>query len=121
MSNVLFYELLFLLTALAAIVLYRLVTRQINTDGLLQDKSGSRALSPGRLQMLVATFLFAIYFVTEVVQEQKLPDLPKEYLFALGGSHVFYVGGKTIGLVASKLEIFTKDVAGEPRNKTRGG
>lgn len=101
------YAMFFLLTVLAAIVGYRLLTGQIITRGLLQDKqdkSGGK-FSPGRLQMLIVTLLIAIYFVAQVLETEKLPELPREFLLALGGSHLFYLGGKTYTALARKLEL----------------
>jgi hypothetical protein len=105
LSTVVRYEVFFVLTALAVIIAYRLLTRQINTNGLLRDKVGGRAISPGRLQLLIVTLLIATYYVAQVFQTQKLPNMPQEYLLALGGSHIFYLGGKVYGLLAGKLEI----------------
>lgn len=101
------YAMFSLLTILAVIVGYRLLTGRIITKGLLldkQDKSGGK-FSPGRLQLLMATILVAIYFVTQVLQTKKLPELPREFLLALGGSHLLYLGGKTYGLLVHKLEL----------------
>ena len=105
LSIVLRYEVFFVLTALAVIIAYRLLTRQINTNGLLRDKVGGRAISPGRLQLLIVTLLIATYYVAHVIQTQELPNIPQQYLLALGGSHIFYLGGKAYGLLAGKLEI----------------
>ena len=108
------YALFLLLAALVVIVGYRLLTGQISTTGLLmdkQDKSGGK-FSPGRLQMLMATLLMAIYFVTQVLQSEKLPELPREFLLALGASHLFYLGGKTYAVLARKLELALNKIAG---------
>jgi len=105
LSAVLRYEMFFVLAGLAGIVAYRLLTRQINTDGLLRDKVGGRAVSPGRLQLLVVTLFVAVYFVADVLQTEKMPDLPREYLLALGGSHLLYLGGKAYAVLALKLEL----------------
>lgn len=106
LSTVLRYEMLFLLVGLIAIVTYRLLTGGININGLLLDKTGGRAFSPGRLQLLVVTLGIAIYYLSMVLENKetgKFPDLPNEFLLALGGSHVFYIGGKVYGLLASRL------------------
>lgn len=106
LATTLRYEMLFLLTALIVVISYRLLTQQINTKGLLLDKTSGRAFSPGRLQMLVVTLGIALYYVLMVLDTKdtgKLPDMPNEFLVALGGSHVFYLGGKLYGTLASKL------------------
>jgi hypothetical protein len=108
LSTVLRYEMFFVLTALAATVGYRLLTRQININGLLSDKMSDRPgpgrFSTARLQMLIVTFLIAIYFILEVISTEKMPQLPKEFLMALGGSHSVYLSSKLFGLIGSKLE-----------------
>jgi len=43
--------------------------------------------------------------VVKVMETQKLPNIPSEYLWALGGSHSFYLGAKVYGLLASKFEL----------------
>jgi hypothetical protein len=108
------YTMFFLLATLAVIVGYRLLTGKIITKGLLKDKQGKSGgkISPGRLQMLLATILVAVYFVTQVLQSEKLPELPQEFLLALGASHLFYLGGKTYAVVARKLELALNKIAG---------
>jgi hypothetical protein len=107
LSTALRYEASFLLIGLAAVVGYQLFTGKIRTKGLLADKAKEhkRGISPGRLQAFIVTLLMAIYYVTKVIENQKLPNIPTEYLLALGGSHSFYLGGKIFGLLASKLEL----------------
>jgi hypothetical protein len=112
LSTVLRYEMFFVLTALAVIIAYGLLTRQINTKGLLRDKVGGRAISTGRLQMLIVTLVIAIYYIVEMLKTQKLPDMPQGFLLALGGSHLFYLGGKVYGLLASKLELAATRIVG---------
>jgi hypothetical protein len=121
LSTVLRYETLFVLTALAVIIAYRLLTRQINTRGLLRDKIGGRGMSPSRLQLLVVTLLIAVYYVEQVFETQKLPNMPQEYLLALGGSHLFYLGGKAYGLLVSKLEIAATRILEKSTKTVNGG
>ena len=100
------YELLILLLVLIAIIAYKLLVRQINTNGLLLDKTSGRAISPGRLQMLVITLMIAVYYVFLVMDTEdtgRLPDLPNEFLIALGGSHAVYLSGKLYGMLAARL------------------
>jgi hypothetical protein len=115
LSTILRYEMFFVLTALAVIIAYRLLTQQINTKGLLRDKIGGRATSPGRLQLLIVTLLIAIYYVVQLFQTQKMPDIPREFLLALGGSHLFYLGGKVYALLAGKLELAATRVIGKSK------
>jgi hypothetical protein len=121
LSIVLRYEAFFLLTALAAVIAYRMLTRQINTRGLLQDKVGGRAVSPGRLQLLVVTLVIAVYCLVGVYQTQQLPDIPQELLLGLSASHLFYLGGKVYGTLASKLELAATRIVRDAGKKVNGG
>lgn len=106
LSAALRYEMMFALAGLVLIIAYRLLTNQINTRGLMLDKTGGRAFSPGRLQLLIVTLVVAVYYLLTVFGNKetgRLPDLPNEFLMMLGGSHVFYLGGKLYGLLASRL------------------
>lgn len=100
------YELLILLLVLIAIIAYKLLVQQINTNGLMLDKTSGRAFSPGRLQMLVITLMIAVYYIFLVMDTEdtgRLPDLPNEFLIALGGSHAVYLSGKLYGMLAARL------------------
>lgn len=120
LSTVLRYELLFMLMAFILVISYRLLTRGINTDGMLRDKTNGRAVSAGRLQMLVVTLGIAIYYVMMVVQNKNsgsLPNMPNEFLMAMGGSHGIYLSGKVYGMLANKLHLAaSKIVAGSKTN-----
>lgn len=105
------YEMFFVILALALIVAYRLLTGRIKTTGLLQDKI-THEFSSGRLQMLIATMLVAIYLVVEVFETQKIPQLPQEVIMGLAGSHVLYLGGKSYGVLVRKLELAATRIAG---------
>ncbi len=88
-------------------VSYQMLTGIINTDGLLYKKNGSRSLSPGRLQLLVLTVGSAFYYLMLVLgtpESKKLPELPDEFLMILGGSNLFYIGGKLYSLFEDKLD-----------------
>lgn len=121
LSTVLRYEVLFALTLLAVIIAYRLLTGQINTRGLLRDKVGGRAISPGRLQLLIVTLLILSYYVMEVLETKKFPNMPQSFVLALGGSNLFYLGGKFYGLLASKLENAITRIATGVHEKKNGG
>jgi hypothetical protein len=115
LSTVLYYEMFFVLTALAATVAYRLLTGRINTAGLLRDKVSGRAISPGRLQLLVVTLVVAVYFVAQVVEIRRLPVVPREFMLGLGGSHLIYLGGKAYAVLGAKLELAAARVVGKFR------
>ena len=114
LATVLRYEIWILLTVLVAVLTYRLLTGRINTRGLLQDKMTGRAFSPGRLQMLIVTIGGALYYLVLVLSNPRVgefPEVPKELLVALGGSHAFYLGGKLSLLL---MQVFGLS---SPRNK----
>jgi len=99
MTAILEYEVWGFLGLLAAIVAYRLLTRQINLHGLLKRKNGSGSLSPERVQLLLATMAFGGKYLSDVFQasnSDKLPDIDPQWLYALGGSSALYVLGKSI-------------------------
>ena len=106
LSTVLRYEMLFLLTALIVLIAYWMLTNRINVKGLLVDKTSGRAFSPGRLQLLIVSMSIALYYVLLVIETKdtgRLPEMPNEFLMALGGSHAMYLGGKFYGMLVSKL------------------
>jgi hypothetical protein len=105
-ATVLRYEIWILLTVLAAVVTYQFLTGRINTRGLLRDKMGGRALSPGRLQLLMATIGGALYYLLLMLSNEKpdeFPEVPSWLLLGLGGSHAFYLGGKLSALLRQVL------------------
>jgi hypothetical protein len=93
------WEILSFLVALAATVVFQLLTGRINMNGLLRVKLGeSRGnLSPPRVQLLLATLGAAMYYVLatlETAKMGKLPELPDAWPAVLGGSNLIYLGGK---------------------------
>ena len=121
LSTVLRYEVLFALIVLAAIIAYRLLTGRINTRGLLRNKVRGRAISPGRLQLFVVTLLILIFYVMEVLATKKFPNMPQEFVLALGGSNLVYLGGKFYGLLAGNLENAITRIATGVHEKKNGG
>jgi hypothetical protein len=96
-----------LLLATCAVVLYRMLTRHINTSGMLDDKHGSGAVSPGRVQLLALTVGSAFYLLLQVFSAERtptgallFPTLPKELLYVLGASNGVYLGSKTFSMMS---------------------
>lgn len=111
MPTLLRIEIWGLLVALAIIVFYRMLTGSINTRRLLHDKGARSGFSPGRLQLLMSTIVFAFYYIGQVLSNatpKEFPAVPKEMLLLLGGSHIFYLGGKTLGLLSETLGVSKK-------------
>lgn len=86
-------SILVLILGFAAVTFWKLLTQRIPLSGLLQDTDGN--FSPGRAQMLMVTLLIALRYLTQVMQKPTaFPDIPTEWLAALGASHSVYLGGK---------------------------
>ena len=90
------FEIGLLLGGLIFVVIYRLVTGQINLSGLLTDGETGN-FSPGRLQLLAFTLAGALYYIYLAASNPgQLPQFPQELLFLFGGSQLVYLGGKSI-------------------------
>lgn len=114
LATVLRYELIIFLAALALLLGHRMLTQQINMKGLLMDKTGGRAISPGRVQMLLVTMGIAAYYFTLVVEtkdKSRLPDLPNELVVMFGASHGTYLLGKLYGRFATTLGLASPKIA----------
>jgi hypothetical protein len=88
------------LTALCVIVMLRILTGELRTRGLIEGTTaaGSRFVSAGRVQLLIATLAVAVRYASQAWQSpQRLPDVPQTWLLLLGGSHVLYLGSKFHG------------------------
>jgi hypothetical protein len=106
------YEIEFLLGGLAAVVAFQIITRRINTKGLLSDKaSGAGNFSPARLQLLIFTLATAVYVLAQVMQsiagggQPHFPEINPNVLVVLGASHALFLGAKAVPQSGSKPEI----------------
>ena len=93
--------------ALAAIIGYRILTGQINMAYLLYgtQKGGAKYFSPERIQLMLFTLGTAMFYLNDVIQHRTsgvLPDVPKETLALLGGSHAIYLTGKAYMMLFKK-------------------
>lgn len=107
-TRVIWFEVVFFLSGLAAIIFYRLLTGGINTKGLLYSKQikGAPHLSPERVQLLLFTLGTAMLYLLDVLENRnsgKLPDIPIKTLAMLGGSHAIYLGGKAYSMLLKKI------------------
>jgi hypothetical protein len=101
------------LGALLALVLYRLLTGQINTKGLFfgHRKDGSLYFSPERVQLLIFTGWIGLFYLlntfeTRVVNPtadtaHTLPDVGEKTIALLVGSHGIYLARKAYSLLGS--------------------
>ena len=88
---------------LAAIIAWKILTRGIDLSGLFQGDAadGSTYFSPGRVQLLVFTVLFAVHLLTQIMAHPtQFPSIPHEYLVVLGGSQAIYLGGKARAMLS---------------------
>ena len=116
------YELLILLLVLIAIIAYKLLVRQINVDGLLLDKANGQAISPSRVQMLVVTVMIGVYYMFQVMKSEvpgRFPDLPNEFMIALGGSHAIYLSGKLYDMLAARFGFVSPRLLNRAKLKER--
>jgi hypothetical protein len=91
-TRILHLELLGFLYALAAIVVYQMLTGAINVTGLLTQKDGSGETSPERLQLLLATIAASASYLAEVAKNTTgtMPDVGANWLYLMGGSSGIY-------------------------------
>jgi predicted secreted protein len=94
------------LAAIAAIVGYRMLTGEIETDGLLSSNP-DEPIDPERVAMLVGTIAAAAYYAFTALSSlgngpvTSLPDVPDLTLELLGGSQILYLTGKLARRIAS--------------------
>ena len=92
-TRILHFELLGFLSALAAVVVYQMLTGAINVSGLLTQKDGTGQTSPERIQLLLATLAAGASYLAEVAKNTSgtMPDISPNWLYLMGGSSGLYV------------------------------
>jgi len=95
-TRILHLEVLVFLYALAATVFFQVLTRRINPAGLFSQKGAAGQLSPGRVQLLLATIAASATYLTQVANATngKMPDVDVNWLYVFGGSGGIYALGK---------------------------
>jgi hypothetical protein len=80
------------------VVTYQILTGKIEVKGLLRNGDG---FSVNRVQLLMITIGGALYYLLQVVADPnvmaepaKLPGVPKELLYVMGGSGLAYLFGQ---------------------------
>jgi hypothetical protein len=93
LTRVIHFELLGFLFGLAAVVVYQILTRRINTTGLLTSKDGTENTSPERVQLLLATIAASASYLSEVAKSANgtMPDVSNSWLYLMGGSSSIYM------------------------------
>jgi hypothetical protein len=85
-------EMIFLITALGAVTLWRLC-KDGSFAGLLRSRD--KSLSPARIQLLMVTVLTAMHYLLSTIHDPShLPTVPLNLVAVLGGSQSLYLGAK---------------------------
>ena len=91
LETVIRLEVYVLLCGLAAVVLYKIMTGAVRVGDLLVNEGGRP--SPGRVQLLFVILIAAFYYLVQVLHDpSKVPVLPDELLYILGGSNALLLG-----------------------------
>lgn len=95
-TRILHLEGLVFLYALAATVFFQILTRRIKVAGLFAQKGVAGQVSPGRIQLLLATIAASASYLTQVANATngKMPDVGVNWLYVFGGSGGIYALGK---------------------------
>lgn len=105
LATVIKWEIWVFMVGLVVVVGYQLLIGRINTAGMLNDKE-SGEFSPARVQLLLFTFIAAgVYFLQVAAEPKEFPAIPQEMLYLLGGSNLFYLGGKGWALVSQLFHL----------------
>ena len=91
-ARILHFEILGFLYALAAVVVYQMLTGRISLAGLMSQKDNSTQTSPERIQLLLATIAAAANYLGEVAKNNSgiMPDVSDNWLYLMGGSSGIY-------------------------------
>ena len=98
LAGILHLEVRIFLVLLGGIVAFQLLTGRISIRNLLRQKVGSKAPSPERIQLLMATILLSFRYLSSVAHASpdSLPPISPEWLYVFGGSSAIYAAGKAI-------------------------
>ena len=91
------FEFKILLYGLALVIAYKMLTKRINTEGLLLNKDTGR-FSPARLQLLLLTLIGSgTYLAMSTVPDStSLPEPDELFVLMVGGSNFYYLGSKML-------------------------
>ena len=92
LAHILRLEVLGFLYALAATIAFKMLTGRINVTGLLSQIGTTRNVSPGRIQLLLATIAASASYLSQVASstDGKLPGIDAKWLYLFGGSGSIY-------------------------------
>ncbi|OUL37239.1 hypothetical protein BV372_03175 [Nostoc sp. T09] len=105
-------EIWLFLVGLMSSIFFLIIKKKINLRGLLYDKTGNHKYSPERLQLLIFSLIFVVYYLFDVRHNLNLckaPNVPcslprirTEFLFALGGSNFAYLWAKLSSILKER-------------------
>jgi hypothetical protein len=86
------------LVLLAMVLVYRMLTGKIHLGGLLRRKDHEGAVSPERVQLLLATLALSAKYLGSVLHgtSGSLPDISPQWLYLFGASGGVYASAKAI-------------------------
>ncbi len=109
LSKFIQFEIWLFLGTLIFSIFFLIGKNKINLRGLLLDKTGNRKYSPQRLQLLLVSLIFSIYYIFEVIHNLNeckalnypctMPKIRTEFLFVLGASNFAYLESKLASIL----------------------
>ena len=92
------------LIILSAILVFKLLTRQIQLGGLLNRKHDNGRVSPERIQLLLATLAISAKYLGSVMHASNgaMPDVSPDWLYLFGGSSGIYASIKAFTTMTRK-------------------
>lgn len=102
-----------LLGGLVVLILFRMLTGQINMHNLLYGRmsDGTRYLSPERVQLMIFTVWVALFYLFDTFETRflnptpetahTLPEVNTQTLTLLGGSQTIYLLGKAYSMLVA--------------------
>jgi hypothetical protein len=102
--RMLHWEMFGFLWLFVALLVYRMLTRQINMAGLLRDDVDGKHVSPERVQLLIATLAVSARIFQEAWHGtgNSMPDISAQWLGLFGASGGVYASVKGFRVFRSK-------------------
>lgn len=103
-----------LLGGLLVVVLFRMLTGQINMRNLIYGRmsDGTCYLSPERVQLMIFTLWVGLFYLLDTFETRvvnptpetahTLPEVNTQTLTLLGGSHTVYLVGKAYSMLVAR-------------------
>jgi hypothetical protein len=112
LSKLIQWEIWLFLVGLMSSIFFLILKKKINLKGLLFDKTSNQKYSPERLQLLLLTLIFVVYYLFNVRHNLNIcklenvpcsmPQIRSEFLLALGGSNFVYIWGKLSAILKER-------------------